>query len=270
MGKLPDFTIAGFAKCGTTSLIINLNKHSKIHCISFKDNKNSKLDSKESDFFCINKYYNKGLEWYKNHFNGYEDLICGEKSTRYIDSNIAIERIAKDVPNIKIILCLRDPVKRFLSQVNMKYMNKKIQGYGTVYTIEQAMGMSNYIGRGFYSKKIKKLYNFFPKEQIYLSIVDEVSNNIDRNNIVKSTLIGEGVISGYVSKDISNNSRNTLEPIINFLGLKWEDSIKPNFYFVGKYEINPSEKIIQQIKNKYKDSNEELFEMLGRKIESWL
>ena len=76
-GKFPDFIVAGFQKCGTTSFEYNLVQHPKISMAHGPNNG-------EFNFFINPEYvgsstWNKGVDWYKSHFKN-DGNLWGETS----------------------------------------------------------------------------------------------------------------------------------------------------------------------------------------------
>jgi len=108
---LVDFLIVGAQKCGTTSLHRYLFAHPQIEMPR----------SKELDFFSNDKYFSKGLEYYQSFFSHLDDqnILSGEASPQYMYYDIAPQRIHAAYPDIRLIMCLRDPVERALSHLHM-------------------------------------------------------------------------------------------------------------------------------------------------------
>lgn len=115
---LPSFIIAGVQKGGTTALSALLCTIDKI---SFSK-------KKEVHFFDNSRRYNAGITEYLNYFNewdrttflGLNPPVFGESTPFYIASRDACRRISKTVPDVKIIVLLREPVKRAHSEYQMK------------------------------------------------------------------------------------------------------------------------------------------------------
>ncbi|MFL6139369.1 MAG: sulfotransferase family protein [Frankiaceae bacterium] len=111
----PDFLIVGAQRCGTTSLFRDLAAHPAVVPPLFQ---------KGIHFFDM--HYGRGLPWYLGHFpvrsvaarraaaTGSRP-ITGEASPYYVFHPLAPERIAKDLPHVKLIVLLRDPVERAFS-----------------------------------------------------------------------------------------------------------------------------------------------------------
>ncbi len=106
--KLPDFLVIGVTKGGTTSLHKYLDQHPEIQMSR----------RKEPLFFSHN--YKRGIRYYRSYFpKESEGKITGESSTTYISDAKVPARVKKHLPNVKIILLLRDPVRRAFSHHRM-------------------------------------------------------------------------------------------------------------------------------------------------------
>ncbi|KYQ92682.1 sulfotransferase [Tieghemostelium lacteum] len=105
---LPNFICIGTMKSGTTFLDYYLQKHPQV----------AKHTKKEIWFF--NSFYSYGVEWYANHFepvlNFDNQKLIGESTPFYINNPNTAARMFVTLKNVKMILMLRDPVDRALSQ----------------------------------------------------------------------------------------------------------------------------------------------------------
>lgn len=112
---LPNFLIVGAQRCGTTSMGRTLCEHPAVSC--------AVLDQ-EVHYF--DNAYHRGLAWYRSHFplsavarraaraSGVAP-VAFESSPYYMFHPLAPERIACDLPDVKLIIMLRDPVERAYS-----------------------------------------------------------------------------------------------------------------------------------------------------------
>lgn len=97
--RLPNFIAVGPQRTGTTWLYEALREHVGLSTI------------KETDFFLKN--YGLGLDWYLKSFPAYPpEIPIGEIDPNYFGSDLARERIARHIPDCKIICTFRDPVDR--------------------------------------------------------------------------------------------------------------------------------------------------------------
>lgn len=98
--RLPDFIGVGPPRTGTTWLHRVLAYRA---CLP--------KHIKETFFF--DAFYDKGLDWYSSYFQcDTKFTLAGELAPTYFSSPEARERIARHLPNCRIICTLRDPVER--------------------------------------------------------------------------------------------------------------------------------------------------------------
>lgn len=108
LNKKPDFLIIGTQKGGTTSLFYYLSQHPGIFA-PYK---------KEIHYYDLN--FSKGEAWYRKHFPLiFSNKISGEASPYYMFHPKVPERVAKQNPNVKIIILLRNPIQRAHSHYQM-------------------------------------------------------------------------------------------------------------------------------------------------------
>lgn len=114
----PDFLLVGTKRGGTTSLHHLLLSHRDV--IPMFPARRLK------SAFYFTENYERGPRWYLSHFatspyrRGRElvtgrPTVTGESSPYYLFHPLAAERIRKDLPAVKIIVMLRDPVRRAYS-----------------------------------------------------------------------------------------------------------------------------------------------------------
>lgn len=112
---LPSFLIVGAQRCGTTSMGRTLCEHPAVSC--------AMLDQ-EVHYF--DNAYHRGLAWYRSHFPlsavarrtaraAGVAPVAFESSPYYMFHPLAPERIARDLPGVKLLIMLRDPVERAYS-----------------------------------------------------------------------------------------------------------------------------------------------------------
>ena len=169
--KVPNFIIIGCQRCGTTSLYTYLAQHPQI-LTPIK---------KEMDFFSW--HFDRGIDWYLAHFPPMppgEHFLTGEASPSYFDSREAPERLYSLFPEAKLIVLLRNPVDRAISQFyRLTDLNWEARSLDRVisdeierlnqnpeYIIGEEPG--NYLARGRYIEFIKNWLTFFPREQLLI------------------------------------------------------------------------------------------------------
>jgi len=113
----PTFIIAGAPRAGTTWLYELLDRHPDIYM--------AQPVRPEPKFFLVDEVYARGIQHYfDTWFQGADAYAAaGEKSTNYLESATAAERIHRDLPAIKLIFILREPAHRAYSNWLWSRMN---------------------------------------------------------------------------------------------------------------------------------------------------
>jgi len=115
---LPNFIISGFPKCGTTSLHYYLSEHPEIYMpdqkeLHFFTNKIFAKNNKGAGDSVLTQTHVKTLKDYQKCFKeGEKHKIVGETSPSYINYPKLFNKICKTLSDPKIIVLIRDPIKR--------------------------------------------------------------------------------------------------------------------------------------------------------------
>jgi len=144
--SVPNFLGIGVQRGGTTWLYEKLKQHSQV-CFP--------KHRKEVHYF--DRYYERGKSWYKDIFKHCKGNCKGEITPDYFHEDECPERIYRLIPDVKIILVLRNPIDRAYS-----HFKKEIRDYS--YEGSFADFMSDKQGpveRGLYYKQIKRYLQYF-------------------------------------------------------------------------------------------------------------
>jgi Sulfotransferase family len=184
---LPNFLLGGGMKCGTTSLHYLLSQHPQIfipenesHFFSLDDIEQNpeffiktKLDWNCWDF---EKNWQDYLPWYYSFFQqAKETQLIGEDCVSYLSSTKAPARIAKIIPDVKLIFILRDPVARTYSQ----YWHW-VKTNRAIYSFEDMIQFSpgHLLQRSFYRQHLARYFQIFKREQIKVFIFEDFIKNV--------------------------------------------------------------------------------------------
>ena len=103
-GRLPDFLCIGAQKAGTTTLHGLLGRHPGVHL----------GDRKEIHYFSL--HFDRPLGWYRERFTGARRRQrIGETTPYYLFHPQAPGWIAETLPDVRLIVLVRDPVERAIS-----------------------------------------------------------------------------------------------------------------------------------------------------------
>lgn len=244
---LPSSLIVGAQRAGTTTLFNYLVEHPDIK-FPFK---------KEVHFFDFR--YHQGEDWYRSRFC--YKFCLGKRGTTleaspyYMVHPLVPERVADILPAAKIIMLLRNPVDRALSQYhhNVRHGREEL-------TFEEALEMEDkrlagevealendenyysynhhryaYILRGRYIDHIEKWLRFFDKENLLLIQAEKM---FTEPNAICSKIFDFLNLSGYTVRNIKHHHK-------------------------ASYDRNISPESYEVFLSYFKESNQRLFDFLG-------
>ena len=131
---LPGCIVIGVSKGGTAALLNYLNLHPKVKTASY-----------EVNFFNNDENYAKGLPWYKKNMPyNFDDHMTIEKTPGYFHRDYVPERIARMDSSIKLLLTVRDPVERTISEYLQ--VKEKVNQRGNPYKTFEHLAIQNRTG----------------------------------------------------------------------------------------------------------------------------
>lgn len=184
---LPGFIMIGAQRCGTTSLFRALAAHPQVVRPTLQ---------KGINYFDLN--YLRGLDWYRGHFPltgvarrkaaRYGNPVAFEASGYYLYHPFAIERLARDLPDVKLVAMLRDPVERAFSAYKHEYARGfEREDFGAALELEDSrlageierMAQDpsyesfphrhhSYRRRGQYAEQLERVLSCFPGGQLHI------------------------------------------------------------------------------------------------------
>ena len=184
---MPSFLIVGAQRCGTTSMYKTLAQHPMVL---------PAVLHKGAHYYDTG--YDHGAAWYRGHFPlvrtarraavGGRLPITGESSPYYMFHPLAGARIAADLPDVKLLVLLRDPVERAYSA----HAHETARGYESE-PFERALDLEParlageaerlaadpaytsyshqhhaYVARGRYAEQIERLESLFGRDRIHV------------------------------------------------------------------------------------------------------
>lgn len=252
---LPNFLVVGANKGGTTSLFHYLKQHPEVYLSPLKEPHYFSKDidpSKFSKAFAHNKLkdiatyvngpltsdYHAGFvqEWdhycklFKHAGNA---KAIGELSTSYLFSTVAAREIRETLGDIKIIICLRNPIERAYSHYRMNLWtgNSKAPNFMQALREDQAhepkvWGNAHlYIEIGMYYEQVRRYYDHFSAGNIKVIFSSDLRK--DTLKVVQELYAFLGVDAKF-EPDISERFNEVFTP--KFKGLTW---------FLNKSGIRP-------------------------------
>lgn len=142
----------------------------------------------EPKFFLVDQLYAQGLEHYsRTWFAGAPaNQVAGEKSTNYLESPVTAVRIARDLPRVRLVFILREPVARAWSNYLWTKMNGlETEDFETALRLEDERERTlperfrfarpfSYMSRGLYADLLKSYFRRFPREQVLILKFEDI------------------------------------------------------------------------------------------------
>ncbi len=184
----PSFLVIGGQRCGTTTIFKSLSEHPQVMRPPVE---------KGTDYYTL--HHSRGAGWYRGHFpiatpairraTGSARPQAFEACTYYMFHPFAMERIAHDHPDIKLVAMLRDPVERAYSA----YKHELARGFETETDFLRALELEDerldgeidamaadpdyesiahrhhaYQRRGRYAEQLERVWTHFDREQVWV------------------------------------------------------------------------------------------------------
>ncbi|HEX5447255.1 MAG TPA: sulfotransferase domain-containing protein [Pirellulales bacterium] len=193
----PNFLIIGAMKCGTTSLYELFRQHPEIGMST----------EKEPAFFAADDAFARGWGWYESLFAPVADRPArGEASTSYSKRfrfPRAADRIARHLPDVKLIYVVRDPLERIESQ----WMHGVHQGWHDG-RFERGLEDPGLVDPSRYWAQISAYRRYFADEQMLVLFFDDFK--ADPRRFLERCFQFIGVNSSFVPEGLCQR-RNTSE-----------------------------------------------------------
>jgi hypothetical protein len=228
---VPDYLVIGTKRGGTTSLQQYLTAHPDVL---------EPKAAKASHYFDVN--HDKGWSWYRAHFpmQSWMDrqrasgrpVVVGEASPYYCFHPLALDRIASQLPTVRMIIVLRDPVERAWSHYSYEVARgnedlpfaeaidaepERLAGAEERIRTGQVRDdrhwrLHSYLRRGHYAEQITAVHRLFPPEQLHVVVSEELfAQPLEVMNGVFEFL-AVGPVEGGRFDAANANRKSALEP----------------------------------------------------------
>jgi len=241
-----DFVICGTQKGGTTALDAYLREHPQI-CMA---------NGKEVHFFDNEQVFAEKRVDYAHYHAAFSPTpshqFIGEATPIYMYWHDATRRIWQYNPEMKVIALLRNPIERAYSHWNMeRSRNVEPLSFWEALQAEPQRGREalpfqhrvySYIDRGFYLEQIRRLWRYFPKQNIL---------------IMKSEFLKEQPTAA-------------LQEVCQFLGVAPLKSVVPREVHVRPYSSKMSDREVDCLRSLFEHEIRGIERALGWDCPHWL
>jgi len=199
--RLPQFVIAGAPKAGTTALHAALATHPALYLSPVKEPKYYLTDGRPpprggqrgpGDAHSAQEWIWRREEYLALFDGAPAGAVRGESTPFYLYDRAAQARLAADVPAVKVVVVVRDPVDRAYSNwahLRADGLEPEADFAAAVALEEQRIADGwapfwHYRGLGRYGEQLRELYRHVPREQVFLlryrQLVDTPRETLDR------------------------------------------------------------------------------------------
>ncbi len=167
----PSLTFIGIGaqKCASTWIYDILADHPEVAVTAVK----------EIDFFSY--HYDRGIQWYLSQFPLVTPATraAGEISPSYFHEPAVPARVKAHFPDSRIIVSLRDPVERALSN----HRHEVRVGHFSGPDLSFEKGLSNnptYLQQGLYATHLQRWLEYFPRDRLLILLLEDIDQDRDR------------------------------------------------------------------------------------------
>jgi len=276
----PTFIGIGAQKCASSWLYDILADHPE--ALTSK--------TKELDFFTY--HFDNGHAWYERQLpTGVGARAIGEISPSYFHDLSAPERIQDFAPDARILVSLRDPVERALSQ--HRHLVRIGVLTGPDFTFEGGLASNpTYVEQGLYATHLRRWRERFPAGQMLVVLMDDIQADAARvaakvysflgiDSDHQSVALHEKSNPSYVVRNrFMEDSVKRLRKGVRRLGLQplWQHLGNTGLRAIYRaYNRRPSQAVIPapdsetlaSLRARFMPEIEALEELLGRDLSSW-
>jgi len=163
---------------------------------------------KEIHFFSRPRYA-EGVVWYEAHFNKCkESQKVGEFSTSYLYSKESAERIYNTYPDAKIIVILRNPMERAVSQYGNAVKGGEIPETMPFETYAETE--ASVLEQGKYAEQLERYFSYFKREQMLILIHEDAKK--DPQAFIQGVYAFLGVDAEFVPSMLHETVNTTRVP----------------------------------------------------------
>ena len=277
-----DFVGIGAIKSGTTWIYECLQEHPQV-CLAPKD-------QAKIAFFLKSSPLKEEIDQYQSFLPSKNCELIGDFHVAYMKREESAERIKRHNPDIKLIVCFRNPIEMVYSLYRYAKFSKhkNWESFEQGLKVEPAM-----LESGFYYKYLEKFFSNFPKENILVLIYEDIWK--DKVKFIQQIYKFLGVNDSFVPQTAHlkvNLTKFKLTRLGRFLhkriispllrNTRWAWKLKRSIlikkilcgfseFYVSKKDSAPQikEETRRYLQNLYRDDIKSLEKLINRDLSYW-
>ena len=254
--RMPNCIMIGVEKAGTFALLTFLSAHPQVV-----------RNTSYTEVYFFDRYYDKGLDWYREKMPySLPGQVVFEKTPSYFIRSEVPARILRTIPDIRLLLIVRNPVKRSISD----YVMQKEIHHGVLKDFEkfvlhpsgQFEPASPFIQHSLYDFYLQRWLKYFSMDQIHVIDGDAFSSNpLEELKSIEKFL----ALDSFFTKDmfVFNTTKQfyCLKTMNPERGNIITDCLKES---KGRKHPKFSPLVIKKMKSFFRPHNEHFYNMTGQ------
>ncbi len=271
---VPNFLIIGAQKSGTTWVSHRLMQHPQVFI------------EQGTYFFDNPTHFARGVNWYSRCFEaGAGKAAIGEKTPSYLwgekfpasgEATNVPRRVRDVLPHAKLIIVLRNPVTRAVSQFNHSIRSGKLSPFVNIDAAltgrrPDAVRGLGIFERGLYSRQIERWFQFFPREQFQILVFER--------DVMQQPLPCLDRLCRFLSIDPAfqfktvanrdNEKLSKIELILKYYVPPLRRVLRPIIKRLAKESFRPQSATLAHLHEAYAEERERLATLVGVELSCW-
>ncbi|XP_067314250.1 heparan sulfate glucosamine 3-O-sulfotransferase 1 [Pseudorasbora parva] len=250
--RLPDVIIIGVRKGGTRALLEMLKLHSQVMAAQ-----------SEVHFFDWDSHYQRGADWYASQMpSARPGQLTVEKTPAYFSSRRVPERIRQTTPEAKLLLIVREPTERLLSDYTQVFHNRleKHKPQQTLETLLMRDGELNLdykaLNRSLYHEHLRHWLSVFPRSRMHL---------VDGDALIRDPLPEMKKVEEFLQLEPQINADNFyFNQTKGFHCLRQRGRERCLHASKGRKHPNVAPEILNKLYEYFREPNQKFFQLAGQ------
>lgn len=295
---LPNFLIIGAQKSGTTAIAHYLSQHPQIYMSPLKEPGFFDFESSPPNFNGPGdqKLYSGAItnlnDYHKLFEGASNEIAIGEATTWYLYSRRAPKLIKSYIPDVKLIVVLRNPIDRaYSAYMHAVRDNREYLDFEAALQVEDERINDNweylwhYQKIGFYSEQIERYLSEFDKKQFKFFLFEDFKQDPQKliSSIYDFIGVEQTALPGKVERfNVSGKKRSILldnflkdtslakQIIRPFMPKDFRRSLAKKARLLNLQKQDLPQHIRKRLRDTYREDVLKLQKIIGRDLTHWL
>lgn len=269
--RFPQFIIIGAVKAATTWIAYQLRQHPDIY-----------MPGPEPHYF--SSRYERGADWYAGLFQkAAPHQMIGEKSADYLAHPEAARRMAALLPDIPLVVQLRNPVERAYSDYCMLFRRGVVHGDPARYLTQANRKLPRFLEDGLYARHLARFADAFGWNRLKIIFHEDIQSTPEEviAEVCQHIGVAPVIVPPAVSARLNDSKvdylplamRKFFGPVKGLVkpmrGKPWFEAVRGTMARPIRYPPF-SDELRGQLCDYYREDIRQLEHMVGRDLDHWV